>query len=617
VTLTDRIVASTLAGMQSHGHEPSAQAIESYRATAKFIQAMADGSADPVLAVATGPTGSGKTEEVAAAVRELLRDPAYRNVGILVLVSTLRQIVPLIERMELKPHQYAVKVGTDPENDELNGMGLVGLARSRKEADDAHHWAQVMFTTQAKLKYLTTEYGRSYRENPFFMYQGQPRRVVLWDEAFLPIDPIVITLDDIRLFAFKLAALGHAEAAKVLRVWADNIDDKQPAWDTVPAWALHLRWDDELNTKLREGSDHEADVAEAMWVLNAKDVRVELEDHKKHSKVAAISYRHTVPHDIEPLLVFDADGDQKMHYHLTHKWQGKVLFLPKIEKTYSNMTIRHMDRASGQIVYRSKTQIEALGEIAAETIREYEGEKVLIVTRLGKKAPATTLRPLIEGKVRALGGNPELLRFITWGQHKATNDYQDIKHVIIIGVHQAPLPTIIGLVHGTLKIPMTAKVRSIDVELMRMSEIRSDLLQAIGRGASRNMVNGDVPPGCTVDIIASSKGPMGFTNAKAELRQMFPSATVVPWEPKGKANGKEHIGVEAAMQLLGQGEAITVTGAQWADKAGYKNPRTVRRWMNEGSLVKELTAQGITLEALAGKGGGYRLAKRTSSYKGT
>jgi hypothetical protein len=32
---------------------------------------------------------------------------------------------------------------------------------------------------------------------------------------------------------------------------------------------------------------------------------------------------------------------------------------------------------------------------------------------------------------------------------------------------------------------------------------------------------------------------------------------------------------------------------------------------------KELTAQGITLEALAGKGGGYRLAKRTSSYKGT
>jgi hypothetical protein len=44
-SLLDRIVASTVAGMQRHGHEPSAQTIESYRATAKFIQAMAAGGA--------------------------------------------------------------------------------------------------------------------------------------------------------------------------------------------------------------------------------------------------------------------------------------------------------------------------------------------------------------------------------------------------------------------------------------------------------------------------------------------------------------------------------------------------------------------------------------------
>jgi hypothetical protein len=117
-----------------------------------------------VLAVATGPTGSGKTEEVCAAVRELLRDPQYSDVGVLVLVSTLRQIVPLIERMQLQAHQYAVKVGTDPENDELNNMGLVGLQYTEKDKARAHHYAQVMFTTQAKLKHLTTEYGRSYKE---------------------------------------------------------------------------------------------------------------------------------------------------------------------------------------------------------------------------------------------------------------------------------------------------------------------------------------------------------------------------------------------------------------------------------------------------------------------
>src|SRR5258707_14847700 len=100
--------------MERHGHTPGPQAIASYSATAEFIQAMADGTAPPVLAVATGPTGSGKTEEVCAAVRELLHDPQYRDVGVLVLVSTLRQIVPLVQRRELNAHQFAVKVGTDP-----------------------------------------------------------------------------------------------------------------------------------------------------------------------------------------------------------------------------------------------------------------------------------------------------------------------------------------------------------------------------------------------------------------------------------------------------------------------------------------------------------------------
>jgi hypothetical protein len=67
----------------------------------------------------------------------------------------------------------------------------------------------------------------------------------------------------------------------------------------------------------------------------------------------------------------------------------------------------------------------------------------------------------------------------------------------------------------------------------------------------------------------------------------------VPWEAKG--DERQHIGVEAAMQLLGQGEVITVTGAQWAAKAGYKNPRTVRRWMNEGRLAKDPTGRTAPL----------------------
>src|SRR5260221_2213372 len=139
---------------------------------------------------------------------------------------------------------------------------------------------------------------------------------------------------------------------------------------------------------------------------------------------------------------------------------------------------------------------------------EREDDKVLIVHRLGKKAPATTLPTLIASKVASMGGDPRRLHFMTWGSHKATNEYCDVRHLIVVGVHQAPLSAIIGLVHGTLEVPMTAKVSHVDVQLMRMSEIRSDLLQAVGRGASRNMINGDGPRGCSLHLIARSQGPV-------------------------------------------------------------------------------------------------------------
>jgi hypothetical protein len=624
-TLAERIVAATVEGMGRHGHTPSAQAIDSYRATADFIQAMADGTAEPVLAVAGGPTGSGKTEEVCAAVRELLRDPAYNEVGVLVLVSTLRQIVPLIERIGLEPEQYVVKVGTDPENDELNNMGRTALGLE----DDPHHYARVMFTTQAKLKHLTKEYGRSYRDNAFFNFCGKPRQVVLWDEAFLPIDPIVVTLDDVRQFAMKLSAAGQRAAAQSLQQWVEKIDDSETAWDDVPCWPLQCMWTDfgELKAKLSEAafdkhSDHEEQVAEAMFVLASKTVRIERQDYNKTSKVAAISWRQTVPHDIEPLLIFDADADQKMQYRLQQRWRGKVLFLPRVEKTYRNLTVRHLDRASGHIVYRRRAEVEALADIAAEAAMEYNSEKVLIIHRLGNKAPSATLKPLIKSKVRELGGDPEqLLRFVTWGHHKATNDFQDIKHLIIVGVHQVPKSNIIGLVHGAQRLPMTEIASPSAVEEMRMSEMRSDLLQAIGRGASRNMTpECDVPPGCTVDLIASSRGPMGFSNAKAVLREMFPSATVVEWERPAETSAKDlhPTATEGALELLGLESTIVVTRAHLAKAAGC-SPRTIQKWLNAGTLAKALSAKGMSLHAVGtGPGGGYRLARELvhSSYNG-
>src|SRR5262249_4662192 len=156
----------------------------------------------------------------------------------------------------------------------------------------------------------------------------------------------------------------------------------------------------------------------------------------------------------------------------------------------------------------------------------------------------------------------------SWGHHKATNAYRDVRHIVIVGLHQAPLSAIIGMVHGTLNVPMDRRVSSIDVDLMRMSEMRSDLLQAIGRGATRNMIAGDVPSGCSVDIIASSRGPMGFSDPFETLAEMFPGARIEPWEPTG-APCSTDAAVAAACAILGDAQEAMTTMKELAFLSGY------------------------------------------------
>src|ERR1700730_17102400 len=126
---------------------------------------------------------------------------------------------------------------------------------------------------------------------------------------------------------------------------------------------------------------------------------------------------------------------------------------------------------------------------------------------------------------------------------------------------------------------------------MRMSRIAGDLNQAIGRGATRKMIDGDVPEGCTVDIVGSSWGPMGFKKPLDTLEEMFPGAKVEEWYPQAPStkSNSNMTTADIARELLGdQSEAVVTTG-EWAAKAGY-SPRTLQRIMNSSGIVGVLSA---------------------------
>lgn len=598
-------IRQTLAG---HGIQLERQDYIGHVAIARTVQDIVQGVAKRKVFVSPMPTGAGKTTALKESVMAIVNDPALSHIGIVIFLKRLAEVEALIRELNLPPAKFVVRTGK--ENIDLNNMGRTGQCDTKKCRERVHRKAQVLFVTQDKLQHLIANGSKSYQSMPFFDYCGEgyegdkscgrPRQLIFWDETYLPIDPVTLTLDEVRAFAGKLLVNGQSDAANMLISWIEQQLSLRPQWKRFPKWDLGIKLSDvpELFDKLEESGERNKVIAAAMFYLRGREVRLEYQDYDKQT--VTISYRRTLPYDMEPMIVFDASASQKSLYHLMEKKGGyQIEQLPTVKKTYKNLTIRFHERAAGTVAYSSKANLDQFAEIAADAfLAKPKGQSVLFVIRKGKKAPATTLRALIETRIKERGGDPGLARFITWGTHTATNEFSDVPHIVVIGLYQMPLKEIVGMVYGTSSKPMSAELNPNELELARMGEMRHHLFQAIGRGQTRNMRNGDVPEGSTVDIISSGWGPMGFKNPLDTLSDMFPGATVLPWHPKAglaQPTESETVTIHQLEQMLADAPSLATNKGQIADRTGYSE-KTIQRRLNDPLFLHQLIERGIDIE---------------------
>ena len=135
------------------------------------------------------------------AVKAIVADPAYSHVGIVIFVNYLKQIPILVKEMGLSNEQFAVRTGK--KNRECNELGRTSLMTTNRDRKRAHHTAQVLFTTHAKVRAVAA-HQRNYVNSPFFQFNGLPRQVRIWDEAILPADPIVLTTSEVEEYIRRL-----------------------------------------------------------------------------------------------------------------------------------------------------------------------------------------------------------------------------------------------------------------------------------------------------------------------------------------------------------------------------------------------------------------------------
>lgn len=600
-SLADRTQAALRDRFERWGHNPSPEHWKGLCAIAEIIETQANGSARKEFTYSALPTGMGKTSVLVEAVRILVSDPAFTDVGVVIFTNTLDQIPVLIGEMGLQPEQFAVRTGAA--NEELNQKGR-GSWRTitrgpRKgelvwESDDKE--AQVLFTTQQKL--LNVARFRHDFET-VWLYRGKPRRVRVWDEAILPADPLTFTVPEIRHFAEDLILNGAKHVGETWREWTLGLpaEARTVGYSTAPEVLFRLSFND--LDRLEQSVLAEGSAGEELASLGGRRVRVRPADAS--GSATAITYQNVLPDNFAPLLILDASGALRLTYEAWRLGRGGLRALPSPGKMYRNLTIYHWDHAAGKVTYRNPARQGELADAVLQALLQVPpDEKLLVIHRLHRDPHPNFVRR-VRTKVRAAGENPDRLQFIHWGKHTASNEHSDIRHVIVVGLHQYSLASNEALFRAAGGFPPNRKVSSEKLYKFRLGESAHHLLQAVGRSAVRRAVDGDVPKGCILWIVFSTIGHMEVP--RAFMEEIFPGASIRDWEPHGpqvrtsklKSDARAKF-LEALIAKLGSRDDISFEVYDLVPRSDSAGRQRAQRYLNDGEVMRVLAAQGVVLE---------------------
>lgn len=518
-----------------HGHRPSNAQWQALEALLDTFDGIVLGSAmTPALYLSALDPGVGKTSALVAYLTALLRSEDHRGVGVLVTLSRLTEIKRLAE--ELRQAGSSVAVRTSDEN--LNALSSVADPKD----------AQVLIITQQRLE-LVCE-GKSFGDVASLHFGGQPRVLRVWDEAFLPGQPIAVSSDDLA------AVLGWLRRkSRDFHGWVEGIRDEAKA--AADGQVIHVPVHDFLDQQMTlgdalrplrakaEGGDTlaERDMATltALWRMAGRAVTVRKDDALGPTLV---SFARTLPEDLLPLVVLDASARVRKTYDLMAEVMP-VRRLPSATKDYSALTIRVWRRGGGKVSMRNKEKFTELVQVLSGLVTDEGGKGWLVV---GHKA-AHDIPDLGEAMRRQLGAEASNVAFLTWGQHSATNDHADKDRVILAGTLFLRPSDYEALARASVLKDPDERVFSMDeLQDLTLGEHGHLVLQALCRAAVRKAHSG-AAAACEAYLVATKR-----SGIEELLPDLFPGCRVEQWKPTGP-------------KLTGHAKAVFDLLLEWAKDA--------------------------------------------------
>jgi hypothetical protein len=230
---------------------------------------------------------------------------------------------------------------------------------------------------------------------------------------------------------------------------------------------------------------------------------------------------------------------------------------------------------------------------------------VLFIVRK-PESRSQNMERLIRAGIKKRGGDKERAHFLTWGFHSATNEFKDVKNLVVVGALQTPYPHYIALLRGSGRMAVDTPTSVMDVEAVRKSEIAHEIFQAVGRGAVRKAINGDCPEGCNLWIIYSKSGRRPIPQSLLKLT--FPKATVYDWEPSPPPLKGGKLKTDNRPRFV---EALKAKGGVWfevKDFAPAFSKSMAYRFLRDAPVLRAIEGENWVLEQReAGKRRGGRV----------
>ncbi len=501
-TLSTQAFESMMDTFKGWEHRPSEVMKEGLKSIQNILTLMLLGKAVSGYHLSSLDPGVGKSTAIIEWIKSyLLYRDMYGNHGILICFDRLKEIKRFVDECKLPSDCYAVKVSESHDNMELNDRGL-GSANVNE--------ALVLFTTKQQI--VRKSKGKSFRDTQSLHYQGEPRRVRIWDEGLIVGKEL--SLDRFNLIGLvkDVSKLDPRVALKIEDIATQLKSCENGDVYHMPDMGLSL------NDMMMYASmlpKAQADIAETFGMFLGRAVTVRTDDRGQ----VAVDCEESVPNDFVPCLVTDASGRVRETYNFQHQYRGDLIrLLPEATKEYSNLTISVWRKASGKSAY-DRFGYKVYADEIIKVINSRADEEFLVVRHLEHVEHIK-----LEAEVLKHVTRPDRVKFIHWGIHTSVNDYSNIPNVIITSPLTYRLAGYEALARASATLK-TADGAITDEQLrdMKYGEHAHHLLQAICRGSVRKSEGAGCPES-RVWIITSP-----WTMIEKKLDDIFTHCKVESW----------------------------------------------------------------------------------------